>query len=60
MLHLANDKMLVTFITTTLQQAFRGDKAHTFFRVCMEIAVESALDKSSLVGLGIVKVYNIL
>ena len=36
-----------------MQQTFRNEKvAQVFFRVCVETAVESAFDKSSLAGLG--------
>ena len=48
-----NDKTLTSFITNNLQQTLRNDKvAQVFYRVCVETAVESAFDKSSLAGLG--------
>lgn len=47
------DKTLASFITSNLQQTLRNEKlAQVFYRVCVETAVESAFDKSSLAGLG--------
>ena len=48
-----DDKTLANFIANNLQQTLRSDKvAQAFYRVCIETAVESAFDKSSLAGLG--------
>eukprot|EP00026_Physarum_polycephalum_P000086 Phypoly_transcript_00086.p1 GENE.Phypoly_transcript_00086~~Phypoly_transcript_00086.p1 ORF type:complete len:2362 (+),score=414.48 Phypoly_transcript_00086:843-7088(+) len=51
----STDKTFVQFfaLNNNLQQSLRNEKvAEAFYRVCIEIAVESAFDKSSLAGLG--------